>query len=323
MRANAIREAATSFAATPRARRDPVVSPMRLAVRHAVQPALLHLGLIGCGIEHSPSPALHRAALEARGLRGEYALFDVAPPELPGLLQRLRNGELSGCNVTVPYKEALAAACDRLDGDAAMCRAVNTLTVSAGELVGDNTDARGFELALRFLRLQPEAGGRAIVLGAGGAAAAIVLALCRMGLAEVIVVGRRVEPAADLCLRVSPETARPVPWAARGEVERLAGAAAIVVNATPAGVAELPLDLGLLREDCVVSDLRYRPGPTDLVAAAERRGLPATGGAEMLLFQGMLSFQRWTGLDPPWQAAREALAAALGPGSANLHPEGG
>jgi shikimate dehydrogenase len=291
---------------------------MRLAVKRAVQPAALQLGLIGSGIGHSPSPSLHRAALEARGLRGEYVLYDVPAPELPALLQRMRSGELSGCNVTLPYKEALVSACDRLEGDAGVCRAVNTITVSAGQLVGDNTDARGFELALRFLRLQPEPGGRGLVFGAGGGAAAVVLALCRMGLAQVIVVARRLEAAADLCLRVAPDTARPVSWTARSEVQRLAAATAVVVNATPAGAADLPLDVGALPDGCVVADLRYHPRPVDLVAAAQRRGLRAADGAEMLLFQGMLSFQRWTGADPPWQAARQALLAALDPVAATV-----
>jgi shikimate dehydrogenase len=295
----------------------------RLEVKNGAPPAALHLGLIGRGIEHSPSPALHEAALKARGLRGDYALFDVPPTKLPDLLQKMRSGELSGCNVTVPYKEALAAACDRLDGDAAVCRAVNIITLSADELVGDNTDARGFGLALSYLRLSPEPGGRGLVLGAGGAASAVVLALCRMGLAQIVVAARRVERAADLCRRVSPETARPVSWDARSEVQRLASASDIVVNATPVGAAQVPVDIRALRDGCVVADLRYRPRPTDLVAAAAERGLRATDGAEMLLFQGMLSFQRWTGTDPPWPAARQALAAALGREAAMLHPDGG
>lgn len=322
MRADARERASVRGAPPPGARLRRVATGMPLKVRRAAQPTVLHLGLIGSGIEGSPSPALHRAALAARGLSGEYALFDIAAAELPALVQSMRAGALSGCNVTVPYKEALAAACDRLVGDAALCQAVNTITLRAGELIGDNTDARGFELALRYLRLQPEAGGRGLVLGAGGAAAAVVLALCRMGLAQVIVVARRAEQAAGLCLRVAPDTARAVSWEARGEVRRLAGAAAIVVNATPAGAGELPLDIGDLPEGCVVADLRYRPRPTDLVAAAERRGLRAADGREMLLFQGMLSFQRWTGADPPWQAAREALHAALDRGSAGRPADG-
>ncbi len=277
----------------------------------SAQKAVFHLGLIGSGINHSPSPAMHRAALEARGLRGEYELLDVEPTGLPALLNRLRDGELSGCNVTVPYKGAIAAACDRLQGDAAVCRAVNTLVHENGELVGENTDARGFELALGYLRLVPRAGGRALVLGAGGGAAAVVLALCRMRVEHVAVVARRPEQAADLCLRVSPENTQAIAWADLDLVAATARQADVVVNATSAGAADLPLPVELLPDHCIVADLRYRPQPVDLVAAATRRGLPATDGVEMLLFQGMLSFQRWTGVDPPWHAAREALRGAL------------
>ncbi|HYA01140.1 MAG TPA: shikimate dehydrogenase [Candidatus Binatia bacterium] len=282
-----------------------------MPVKSAAPRASLHLALIGAGIRHSPSPAMQQAALDARGLRGEYSLLDVAPEELPGLLNRIRAGELTGCNVTVPYKSALAAACDRLEGDAAVCQAVNTLVGDAGELVGDDTDARGFELALGYLRLLPESGGTGLVFGAGGGAAAVVLALCRMGVEEIAVAARRVDQASDLCLRVSPENGRPVAWEECAELEAIAENADIVVNATSTGAGNLPLPLDVLPERCIVADLRYRPRPVDLVEAAEQRGLRATDGVEMLLFQGMLSFQRWTGADPPWHAARQALVAAL------------
>src|ERR1039458_7895811 len=129
---------------------------------------------------------MQRAALRARDLQGDYMAMDVGPAELPALLRQLREGEITGCNVTVPYKLALAAACDRLEGDAAVCQAVNTLLVEEGELIGDNNDARGFELALTSQRLRPEPEAHAIVLGAGGGAAACVLALCRMGVDEVV-----------------------------------------------------------------------------------------------------------------------------------------
>ena len=282
-----------------------------MPVKAAPQQAALRLGLIGSGIGRSPSPAMHRAALEARGLRGDYELLDTRPEQLPGVLQRLRSGELDGCNVTIPYKAALAAACDRLDGDAAVCRAVNTLVRAGDVLVGENTDARGFELSLAYQRLVPEPGGRALVLGAGGGAAAVVLALCRMRVGEIAVVARRPDQAAELCLRVSPDNTRPVAWDDTAAVEEAARRAAIVVNATAAGIADLPVRLDLLAEGCIVADLRYRPRPVDLVSAALERGLQASDGVEMLLFQGMLSFQRWTGADPPWHAARTALLAAL------------
>jgi shikimate dehydrogenase len=285
---------------------------MPVGVKSQSQPAALRLGLIGSGIERSPSPAMQRAALEARGLRGDYTLLEATPQELPGLVRRLRDGELDGCNVTAPYKIALAAVCDRLDGDAAVCRAVNTLVMSDGELVGENTDARGFELALGFLRLLPPPRGRGLVFGAGGAAAAVVLALCRMRVDEVGVVARRPEQASELCLGVAPDTARPIGWEDTEILEAAARKADLVVNATPSGAGDLPLPIDLLPERCVVADLRYRPRPLDLVTAAAGRGLRATDGVEMLLFQGMLSFQRWTGVDPPWHAARGALLTALG-----------
>jgi shikimate dehydrogenase len=254
---------------------------------------------------------MQRAALRAREIQGDYTVLDVTPADLPGLLRQLRGGELAGCNVTVPYKTALAAACDRLEGDASICQAVNTLLMRGEELVGENTDARGFELALGYQRLRPEPGGRALVLGAGGAAAACVLALCRMRVEEVVVVARRREQAEELCLRVSPETARPLDWRDAEGVARAARGAGMVVNAASVGVGAAPLTLETLPSECILVDLRYGPRPVDLVAAARARGLRATDGVEMLLFQGMLSFQHWTGVDPPWHAARAALEEAL------------
>jgi len=254
---------------------------------------------------------MQRAALHARDIPGDYALLDVTPEDLPGLLRRVRSGELAGCNVTVPYKAALAAACDRLEGDAAVCRAVNTLLGREGELIGENTDARGFDLALGYQRLRPEPGGRALVLGAGGGAAACVLALCRMQVDEVVVVARRVEQAAEVCLRVSPESTRALAWDDTRGLHDAARDTAIVVNAASAGLAALPFRLETLPSHCIVADLRYRPRPVDVVAAAHAQGLRACDGVEMLLFQGMLSFQLWTALDPPWHAARAALEEAL------------
>ena len=274
-------------------------------------PPWLQFGLIGSGIGQSPSPAMQRAALHAREIQGDYTVLDVTAADLPGVLRQLRGGALAGCNVTVPYKAALAAACDRLEGDASICQAVNTLLMRGEELIGENTDARGFELALGYQRLRPEPGGRALVLGAGGAASACVLALCRMRVEEVVVVARRPEQAEELCLRVSPESARPVDWRDAAGVSRAAREAGMVVNAAAVGVGVVPIPLEALPSDCIVVDLRYRPRPVDLVAAARARGLRATDGAEMLLFQGMLSFQRWTGVDPPWHAARAALEEAL------------
>ena len=271
----------------------------------------LRLWLLGHAVAGSPSPAMQNAALAARGIEGGYEVVDVAPAELPAVLDRLRNGAADGANVTIPHKVAAAAACDRLEGDAAITGAVNTLSVERGALVGDNTDAAGLEAALRHLGLWPGPGAVAVVLGAGGAAAAAVLALSRVPCDRIDVVGRR--PAAVAALTQRLAGLAPVLGAAwdPAVVAALAAGADVVVNATPRGLADLPVHPALLPASAVVVDLRYRPRPVDLTAAAHDAGLRACDGLEMLLQQGMLSFRRWTGQEPPWDAARTALTAAV------------
>jgi shikimate dehydrogenase len=269
------------------------------------------LWLIGQGIGASPSPAMHEAALRASGLRGRYSLVEVPPDRLAATVDRLRRGEADGANVTIPHKRAVAALCDRLEGDAEICGAVNTLIVDGSHLVGANTDAQGFELALRHLDLWPQPGAVAVVLGAGGAAAATALALARVPCDRLFVVARRAEAATALCRRLAGLVpALPLPW--DGDAVRpVAAAADVIVQATPAPARELPLTARDLPETAIVVDLRYRPRPVDLVAEARALGRRACDGVEMLLCQGMLSFERWTGRPAPWEDARAALFRAL------------
>ena len=266
------------------------------------------LWLLGHGVQRSPSPAMQNAALRACGLQDwRYEIHDVAPAELGAALAEMRAGAARGANVTIPHKRAVAAACDELAGDARLTGAVNTVIVRDGRLVGDNTDALGLEGALRHQHAVPPPGFSAVVLGAGGAASAAVLAATRCGAAGVSVVARRAEAAAA----VSGATAA-VGWDTEAVAAALGQARdPLLVNATPAGLGDLPLDLDRLPPTCTVVDLRYRPRPVDLVAAARERGLPACDGLEMLLHQGMLSFERWTGLPAPWDAARAALDVAV------------
>ncbi|HEX3604650.1 MAG TPA: shikimate dehydrogenase [Candidatus Dormibacteraeota bacterium] len=270
------------------------------------------LWLLGHGIAASPSPQMQNAALRARGVEGSYRIVDVAPAELAGALARLRDGAAAGANVTIPHKVAVAAACDRLEGDAALTGAVNTVVVEGGRLLGANTDAAGLEGALRHAGLWPARGSEAVVLGAGGAAAAALLALSRAPVERLWLSARRPEAACALAARLAPAlSATAAPWD-HAALEPLLARAGTVVNATPSGLDGLPLRVDRLGAGCGVVDLRYRPRPVDLVAAARRAGLRACDGLEMLLHQGMLSFRRWTGLEPPWEEARAALLAAVG-----------
>ena len=274
------------------------------------------LWLLGHGIADSPSPAMQNAALRACELDWEYVLRDVAPSSLGTALAEMRAGGARGANVTIPHKRAVAAACDELVGDAAVTRAVNTVVVEEGRLVGDNTDAPGLEGALRHLDLWPAPGAAVVVLGAGGAAAAAVLALSRAAAAAITVAARR-RDAADAviaALGAHVPVLRAADWNPGVVRDRLrhGGGVSVLVNATPAPLAELPVDISALPQTCVMVDLRYRPRPVDLVAAASQRGLRASDGLEMLLHQGMLSFERWTGMPPPWEVARAALREAAG-----------
>jgi shikimate dehydrogenase len=275
------------------------------------------LCLIGESIASSPSRAMQEAALRASGRSGSYDLVSVAPPQLPGVLHDLRSGRWRGANVTAPYKLALAAACDELRGDAVLTGAVNTITVTAdGELLGDNTDAAGFEMALSGRGLWPVAGTRALVIGAGGVAGAVVLALSRAPVELSTVVARRINAARALIERLAAgEVGGDVAVGLWDEdyLERLVATADIVVNATSAGLAAMPFTPARLQASCTVADVRYRPRPVDLVAAAAEAGRRSCDGVDMLLHQGMLSFRCWTGDDdPPYEAARHALGEELG-----------
>ncbi|MHB8718096.1 MAG: shikimate dehydrogenase family protein [Candidatus Dormibacteria bacterium] len=277
-------------------------------------PRPLALCLIGQGITHSPSPDMHAAAMAAMGIEGTYEIVDVAAPRLPAVLADLRAGRWQGANVTVPYKQALASVCDELGGDAATTGAVNTLTVRHGSIHGDSTDAAGFELGLSAAHLWPLEGATAVVLGAGGVAAAVALALSRVPTSRTTVVARRVTAARALVDRlgaVGVENLAVGLWDAEW-LERLLRGAGIVVNATTAGVRDLPLEPAALRSSCTVADVRYRPRPVDLVSAARAAGLRACDGAEMLVQQGMASLRLWTGSQPAISVAREAVYASFG-----------
>ena len=271
----------------------------------------LRLCLVGAGISRSPSPVMHQAAMQSSGVEGTYVLRDLAPDDIDAFVAELRAGRYTGCNVTTPYKAVMAARCDRLEGDAESLGVVNTITVRGGRLVGVTTDADGFELALSLESMWPRQGATALVLGAGGAAAAIALALTGVPLLRLRIAARRAGSAAALAdrLRGSGDIAT-VPW----DPDAIAATCAhssIVVNATPAGLDALPFDPRAIPRACSVVDLRYAPRPVDVVAAALETGHRASDGLEMLLHPALLSFEIWTGKVAPAVAVRNALLRAV------------
>jgi len=266
------------------------------------------LGLLGYPLSHSRSPLIHNAALRALNLGGEYRLYPVAPQDQAGLqalLGRLRQAELDGLNITIPHKQAVFGEIDRLTPTAQAVGAVNTLFMQAGELWGDNTDVPGFlaDLTPRLAQAAIPA-GRALVLGAGGSARAVVYALADGW--QVSVAARRPEQA---------EALRPL-----GAQQVLgfndlsaAGSFNLVVNTTPLGMhpntAGSPWPDGLpLPAGAFIYDLVYNPAETTLLLQARQSGLAYANGLGMLVEQAALAFERWTGL----AASRPAIYAALG-----------
>ncbi len=255
---------------------------------------MIHLGLVGYPLEHSLSPLLHDAALRAAGLQGEYLLYPVRPAgraALQRLMQQIRGGTIQGLNVTIPYKQAITSLLDDLSPAAGSIGAVNTIYLRDGNVVGDNTDSAGF---LADLDRWMGRSSSAIILGAGGAARAVVYALHGIG-CKVILASRRSRPAQVLARQFASVATTPLTY------EGLKGMnAELVVNATPVGmlpnVDQTPWPPGLpLPRGASIYDLVYNPGATQLVRQAQEAGLPARNGLGMLIEQAILAFELWTG----------------------------
>jgi shikimate dehydrogenase len=265
------------------------------------------LGVIGWPVEHSLSPAIHNAAIEALALDLVYVALPVAPGSLRDALEGLAALGFVGANVTMPHKTEAAAIVDERSDDATRLGAVNTIVVTEDGLVGHNTDAPGFDRMLRHDEGVDPAGRRALLYGAGGAARAVGLALARGG-AERITVAVR-----------DPVRADPLRAALEGlgtalEVTTMVGAPAVeadlIVNATPLGADGEELPTPALTEGMVVIDLLYRPALTPLLARARAAGATAAGGLGLLLHQAASSFELWTGQVPPLDVMSAAAVAA-------------
>ena len=256
-------------------------------------------GVMGWPVGHSRSPRLHGYWLESYGIDGTYVPLPVPAGKVEQALRALPVLGLRGCNLTVPHKEAAAKAVDRLDPAARRIGAVNTVVVHPdGSLEGRNTDAFGFIENLREGAPRWDAtAGPAVVLGAGGAARAVVAALLDAGVPEVRLANRTRARAEELAADFGgPVTVMPWEWRGRALAD-----AGLLVNTTTQGMAGQPpleIDLGPLPPSATVTDIVYTPLVTPLLAAAKRRGNPLVDGIGMLLHQARPAFHAWFGLMP-------------------------
>ena len=256
-------------------------------------------GVIGWPVAQSRSPVLHGHWLRQYGVAGTYLPLPVQPERLPDAIRGLRALGFSGCNVTIPHKLAVLKLVDQVDPVAARIGAVNTVVVQDdGTLSGFNTDAYGFLASLRDV--QPDfkaAAGPVVILGSGGAARAVVVALLDDGASDIRLTNRTMERAQDLS-RIEPSRIRVIAWDQRNNA--LDGAA-LLVNTTSQGmIGYPPLEISLdgLPKTAMVADIVYNPLETQLLAAARKRGNVAVDGLGMLLHQAVPAFEAFYGVRP-------------------------
>lgn len=271
--------------------------------------------VVGHPIAHSRSPLIHGHWLAEHGIAGSYEALDVAPEAFESFVEDLREGRFAGGNVTIPHKEAAFRLADTLSATARRIGAVNTLVVSeTGAIAGDNTDAAGFIANVRArLGAAPDArlSGRAVLLGAGGTARAVAVALLDAGAAEVVL-ANRTRQRGEALAEIDPARIRAIGWDGIGAAM---SEAAFLVNTTPLGMtgqAPLDLDLAPLPAEALVADVVYAPLETDLLRRARERGLRNADGLGMLLHQAVPGFEAWFGVRPAvTDALRRKVVATL------------
>lgn len=252
----------------------------------------------GWPVKHSKSPALHGFWLEEHGIDGTYEAVAVDEPGFPGFLREFGERGFAGGNVTIPHKEAAFRLVEMADGAATAIGAVNTVWLENGRLCGGNTDAYGFTANLDECAPGWRSAATTTVLGAGGAARAIVYALCTAGLEKVQIVNRTVARAETLASQFGEKCTA----AGLGEAGQLLPGTDLLVNTTAMGMsggdtADLPR-LEQLPSHAIVADIVYTPLETTLLNAAKNQGLQTVDGLGMLLHQAVPGFERWFGIRP-------------------------
>lgn len=278
-------------------------------------------GIFGDPISHTLSPAIQNAAFRAMGMNAVYVPFHVKADSkgaLKAAVEAVRALGLLGVNVTIPHKERVIRFLDEVDPHARDLGAVNTIVNRDGRLFGYNTDGPGYILSLRKETGFRPKGRKVVMIGAGGAARSILYSFLGLSPASVVLVNRTVKRADTLAAEFAGKFSVPIETAGleRAEMEKALEGADLVVNTTSIGMmgkGELGLPLEALSTKAVVSDIVYRPLKTGLMKGAEKLGLKTHGGLGMLVAQGAIGFELWTGKKAPIAVMEKAALKALRP----------
>ena len=272
------------------------------------------VGVIGDPVEHSRSPQMHNAAFAKAGLDYVYVPFHVRPDDLADAIAGFKAANVVGINVTLPHKQAVIPYLTLISREAELIGAVNTLTFVDGEIHGDNTDAPGVLRALEDNEgMSVPIGEDVVVLGAGGAARAVVVALALAGVASVTIANRTAEKAISLAEEMHQKT--DIPMHGMGLTDaRLSVAVCqsiLLINTATASMdptQSLLVDAAWLQPNTIVYDIVYTPPVTPLMEAAAARGCQTLGGIGMLVHQGAIAFEKWTGVTPCTETMHQALS---------------
>jgi shikimate dehydrogenase len=273
------------------------------------------VGLIGKPLKRRHSQVMHDAAFDAAGIDARYVLLELEPEAVEGAVQEARGEGWLGLGVTAPYKRVVAGLVDTVEADAERIGAVNNVVrEDDGRLVGINTDAPGFRAGAELAMGRSLSGATVVVVGAGGAAHAVVYACLDAGARWVTIANRTDSTAKVLADRFLGVGQGSVAIPSSGLVFEAALAGAdLAVNATTVGMLDpgMTIPVEVLPDSATVFDLVYVPAETPLVAAARARGLRAANGSEMLIAQAAIAFERWTGVGGMADVMRTAVAPLL------------
>lgn len=274
----------------------------------------IRVGIFGWPVAHSKSPQMHESAARALGIGLRYERFAVEPKDLAEAVAREHAGRIDGYNLTVPHKEAILSLLDEVDATARAIGAVNTVLRKGERYIGHNTDAPGFVRSLEEAGLS-SLDARVAILGAGGAARAAVLGLSNAGASEISVLSRRPQQSRALCESLAPHVSCKLVAKPLSEARDAFEAATLLVQASSATLESNPgaqafadsLPLDALPRTAAVVDIVYKPLETSVLARARSLGLTVVDGLGMLVHQGAIAFEMWTGFEPPLEVMRAAL----------------
>ena len=276
------------------------------------------LGIIGYPIGHSISPIFQQAGLDHLGIDATYEKWEVTPERVGDFVAGLRAPGTLGINITVPHKQAVIPFLDEVDEWATAAGAVNTIVNRDGRLTGHNTDGPGFLQALLVETGYSPEGTRALILGAGGAARGILLALVRGGVDSLVIANRTFERAETLAQLASENGVKSEAIPLAGDALTEAAASAnLIVNCTTMGMSHgpdehgSPISAAQIPATAIVNDVVYTPLLTPILKEAAVAGATSLGGLHMLVYQGVLSFQMWTGRDAPVDVMLAAATAEM------------